>query len=105
MARIWSALDTYPPRQDIRSVGSGTPQYGVLNIRAVEKSVKCAGTSRPHASGALPLSPSGPLMSSASPYPVLRLRPKEDRRLRAGHLWVYSNEIDVQKTPLTAVTP
>lgn len=44
-------------------------------------------------------------MSSANPYPILRLRPKEDRRLRAGHLWVYSNEIDVQKTPLTAVTP
>ena len=44
-------------------------------------------------------------MSSPSLYPILRLRPKEDRRLRAGHPWIYSNEIDVQKTPLTAVTP
>ncbi len=24
----------------------------------------------------------------------LRLKPREDRRLRAGHLWVYSNELD-----------
>ncbi len=29
----------------------------------------------------------------------------EDRRLRAGHLWVFSNEIDVAKTPLTSLEP
>ncbi|MDG9670335.1 class I SAM-dependent rRNA methyltransferase [Hahella sp. CR1] len=32
---------------------------------------------------------------------VLRLRENADKRLRSGHLWVYSNEIDIQKTPLT----
>ncbi len=37
--------------------------------------------------------------------PVIRLRPREDRRLRAGHLWVFSNEIDCDATPLTAFTP
>lgn len=31
---------------------------------------------------------------------VLRLKPGEDRRLRAGHLWVFSNEVDTQATPL-----
>jgi 23S rRNA (cytosine1962-C5)-methyltransferase len=44
-------------------------------------------------------------MSSASAAPELRLRRGEDRRLRAGHLWVFSNEIDVAATPLTAFAP
>ncbi|PZW39908.1 class I SAM-dependent rRNA methyltransferase [Pseudomonas sp. URMO17WK12:I2] len=34
--------------------------------------------------------------------PSLRLKANADRRLRAGHLWVYSNEIDVAVTPLNA---
>ena len=33
--------------------------------------------------------------------PSLRLKANADRRLRAGHLWVYSNEIDVSATPLS----
>jgi 23S rRNA (cytosine1962-C5)-methyltransferase len=37
--------------------------------------------------------------------PPLRLRKDEDRRLRAGHLWVFSNEVDVTHTPLTAFEP
>jgi 23S rRNA (cytosine1962-C5)-methyltransferase len=37
--------------------------------------------------------------------PRLRLKKGEDRRLRAGHLWIYSNEIDTQATPLKACTP
>ena len=37
--------------------------------------------------------------------PPLRLRKDEDRRLRAGHLWVFSNEVDVDATPLTAFEP
>jgi len=37
--------------------------------------------------------------------PVLALKRNEDRRLRAGHLWVYSNEVDTRKTPLTAFAP
>ena len=34
--------------------------------------------------------------------PELRLRHREDRRLSAGHLWVFSNEVDTARTPLTA---
>src|SRR5471032_3659732 len=33
--------------------------------------------------------------------PILRLKRGEDRRLRAGHLWVFSNEVDNDATPLT----
>ena len=35
-----------------------------------------------------------------APLPVLRLKAKADRRLRAGHVWIYSNEVDTQATPL-----
>lgn len=35
----------------------------------------------------------------------LRLKKNEERRLRAGHLWVYSNEVDTVRTPLTAFAP
>lgn len=34
------------------------------------------------------------------PLPVLRLNKNEDRRLRAGHLWIFSNEVDTATTPL-----
>ncbi|BAN70016.1 class I SAM-dependent rRNA methyltransferase [endosymbiont of unidentified scaly snail isolate Monju] len=37
--------------------------------------------------------------------PVLRFKPHQDRRLRAGHLWVYSNEIDTAATPLKGLAP
>ena len=33
------------------------------------------------------------------------LKPKEERRLQAGHLWVFSNEVDTAATPLTAFAP
>lgn len=36
---------------------------------------------------------------------TLTLKSREDRRLRAGHLWVYSNEIAVDKTPLREFEP
>lgn len=39
------------------------------------------------------------------PFPELRLKPREERRLRAGHLWIYSNEVDVANTPLTSFEP
>src|SRR5690606_4651565 len=39
-------------------------------------------------------------MAEMADYPMLLLRRGEDRRLRAGHLWVFSNEVDVQRTPL-----
>ena len=34
----------------------------------------------------------------------LHLKRNEERRLRAGHLWVYSNEIDTNRTPLSSYT-
>lgn len=37
--------------------------------------------------------------------PVLRLKSGEDRRLRAGHLWVYSNEVEISATPLKSLEP
>ncbi len=37
--------------------------------------------------------------------PELRLRRGEDRRLSAGHLWVFSNEVDIARTPLTGFSP
>jgi 23S rRNA (cytosine1962-C5)-methyltransferase len=37
----------------------------------------------------------------AAQLPALRLKRNEDRRLQAGHLWVFSNEVDIQQTPLT----
>jgi len=42
---------------------------------------------------------------SPTEFAPLRLRKNEDRRLRAGHLWVYSNEVDVEATPLRDFQP
>ncbi|CAM3759477.1 class I SAM-dependent rRNA methyltransferase [Parendozoicomonas haliclonae] len=36
---------------------------------------------------------------------TVRLKKNADRRIKAGHLWIYSNEIDTAATPLTALTP
>lgn len=44
-------------------------------------------------------------MSDAVEYPALFLRKGEDARLRGGHLWVFSNEVDVRRSPLTGFTP
>ena len=38
-------------------------------------------------------------------YPALMLKRNEDARLRAGHAWVFSNEVDVARTPLSAFAP
>lgn len=35
--------------------------------------------------------------------PTLRLNPNAERRLRVGHSWVFSNEVDTAKTPLKAL--
>jgi 23S rRNA (cytosine1962-C5)-methyltransferase len=37
--------------------------------------------------------------------PSLRLKSNSDRRIKAGHLWVFSNEVDTVQTPLTAFEP
>ncbi|HEY0230637.1 MAG TPA: class I SAM-dependent rRNA methyltransferase [Dokdonella sp.] len=38
-------------------------------------------------------------------YPALYLKRGEDARLRAGHLWVFSNEVDVARSPLAGFEP
>ncbi|QFS85838.1 class I SAM-dependent rRNA methyltransferase [Marinobacter sp. KM021] len=38
-------------------------------------------------------------------FPILYLRKGAERRLRAGHLWVYSNEVDTQRSPLPGFEP
>jgi 23S rRNA (cytosine1962-C5)-methyltransferase len=41
----------------------------------------------------------------ATDFAPLRLKKSEDRRLRAGHPWVYSNEVDTEATPLRLFEP
>ncbi len=38
-------------------------------------------------------------------FAPLVLKKKEERRLLAGHVWVFSNEVDTDRTPLTAFQP
>jgi 23S rRNA (cytosine1962-C5)-methyltransferase len=42
---------------------------------------------------------------SAAELPALRLKRNEDRRLHAGHLWIFSNEVDTHQTPLSKFQP
>jgi 23S rRNA (cytosine1962-C5)-methyltransferase len=42
---------------------------------------------------------------TAAQLPALRLKRNEDRRLHAGHLWVFSNEVDTGQTPLSKFSP
>jgi 23S rRNA (cytosine1962-C5)-methyltransferase len=46
-----------------------------------------------------------PARTAEAELPVLRLKRGEDRRLRAGHLWVFSNEVDIVATPLVGFAP
>jgi len=50
-------------------------------------------------------SPAAASAEAAAPLevPALRLKRGEDRRLRAGHLWVFSNEVDNEVTPLLSL--
>ena len=38
-------------------------------------------------------------------FPVLKLKHNEDRRVAAGHLWIFSNEVDTTATPLPDFVP
>lgn len=42
---------------------------------------------------------------AADSFPPLQLKKNEERRLRAGHLWVFSNEVDTRATPLDRYEP
>ncbi len=39
------------------------------------------------------------------PLQPLILKPRADRRLRGGHLWIYSNEVDTERSPLRQFGP
>ncbi|MDD5267506.1 MAG: class I SAM-dependent rRNA methyltransferase [Methylococcales bacterium] len=39
------------------------------------------------------------------PLPEIYLKKNEDKRLRKGHLWVFSNEVDTRRTPLEQFSP
>lgn len=45
----------------------------------------------------------GPFGPKRAALPVLKLKRNEDRRLRAGHLWVFSNEVDNAASPLISL--
>jgi len=51
------------------------------------------------------LAPTAALAESALEAHVLRLKRGEERRLASGHLWVFSNEVDTDSTPLSAFAP
>lgn len=38
-------------------------------------------------------------------YPALKLKKNEERRIRAGHLWVFSNEVNTKETPFDQYQP
>ena len=40
-----------------------------------------------------------------SALPVLQLKRNEDRRIRQGHCWIFSNEVDTANTPLKSFEP
>lgn len=44
-------------------------------------------------------------VSAGTELPQLVLRRHEDKRIRGGHAWVFSNEIDTAVTPLASVPP
>lgn len=44
-------------------------------------------------------------MATNHDLPLIQLRAREERRVRAGHLWIYSNEIDKQATPFKEMEP
>ena len=54
-----------------------------------------------------PISEVMPMSDSAhvAQLPALRLKRNEDRRLNAGHLWIFSNEVDTHQTSLTKFQP
>ena len=44
--------------------------------------------------------PPAAIAGISTELPELRLKPREERRLAGGHLWIFSNEVDTARTPL-----
>ena len=45
------------------------------------------------------------MSNPCSVFPTIRLQKRHDRRVQSGHSWVYSNEIDTKRVPLTGFAP
>jgi 23S rRNA (cytosine1962-C5)-methyltransferase len=43
--------------------------------------------------------------TASTDLPLLVLKRHEDLRIRSGHCWVFSNEVDTARTPLSAIEP
>jgi 23S rRNA (cytosine1962-C5)-methyltransferase len=43
--------------------------------------------------------------TASTDLPLLVLKRHEDRRIREGHCWVFSNEVDTGRTPLSDIAP
>ncbi len=71
--------------------------------------VECAALYRPGAGRSPPtiLTSNVPDNNSTTDdtLPQLRLKHGEDRRIHAGHMWVFSNEVDTAATPLGNFSP
>lgn len=46
-----------------------------------------------------------PNLPQLLPYATLRLKKNEERRIKGGHTWVFSNEVDTQISPLAGFEP
>lgn len=51
-----------------------------------------------------PPNPQAALTRSKIGLAILRLKKNEEKRLKSGHQWIYSNEVDVKATPLKQFT-
>ena len=72
---------------------------------AVELPVSCGEMSKPFPPGKSLSENTHGGDASVDNLPVLHLKKNEERRLMAGHLWVYSNEVNTAKSPLNQFTP
>ena len=60
-------------------------------------------TARPHTGAMEEIEPVDTAAEPGVEYPALCLRKGEDARLRAGHLWVFSNEVVRRKSTVRFV--
>lgn len=49
--------------------------------------------------------PEANMSNTPSDLYTIRLKKNEERRIKSGHLWVYSNEIDITQTPVKDLAP
>ena len=94
-----------PPRVPVHGIGRVLPQVGTrLRSESVHGS-RPRSVEWPHSIAERARRPDrGGFLLNTNELPALKLKRGEDRRLRAGHLWVFSNEVDTAATPLAGFT-